>query len=65
LNCSEQTAEGIDHDVRRMLGEAYAGARKILKEYRDQLELFTNKLIRCGTSDAKSSQPSIGRSPDH
>jgi len=48
-----------------MLGEAYAGARKILKEYRDQLELFTNKLIRCGTSDAKSSQPSIGRSPDH
>lgn len=48
-NVSEQTAQKIDLEVRRIIDEAYAHARKILEENRDALELVAQALLEYET----------------
>lgn len=50
---SEETAKAIDEEVRRILDEAHEEAVRIIKEYRDQVELMTQMLIEFETLDAE------------
>ncbi|HEV8544309.1 MAG TPA: cell division protein FtsH, partial [Verrucomicrobiae bacterium] len=64
-DCSEQTAQLIDAEVKKILSQAYAEAREILTSHRDQLELVTRKLLENETLDAAAFQALIGVSATH
>lgn len=49
---SEKTAKEIDDEVRRLLDEALATARRVVGECRDQVELMTQMLMEFETLDA-------------
>ena len=42
---SQKTAEAIDAEVKRLVDEGYARAKKMLEENRDKLELLANTLL--------------------
>jgi cell division protease FtsH len=63
-DCSEHTAEAIDQEVKRILDQAYAEAKAILIEHRDQLELVTSELLKIETLDAQRFNQLLGRSPN-
>ena len=46
---SEAVAEQIDKEVRLLVNDAYARARKILTEYRDKLDLVAKRLLEIET----------------
>ncbi|MGE5074029.1 MAG: cell division protein FtsH, partial [Anaerolineae bacterium] len=46
---SEAVAEKIDQEVRRIVEEAYAVAKKMLTQYRDKLDLVAKKLLEAET----------------
>ncbi|HSC42678.1 MAG TPA: ATP-dependent zinc metalloprotease FtsH, partial [Candidatus Binatia bacterium] len=48
---SEATAEEIDHEVRKLLDEAYAVAKKVLSENRDKLDAIAKALLEFETLD--------------
>jgi cell division protease FtsH len=62
-DCSERTAQEIDEEVKAILDQAYAQAKGILTEHRDQLELVTRKLLENETIDAQTFTNLIGRPP--
>jgi len=64
-DCSEQTAQLIDAEVKKILSKAYAEAKETLTSHRDQLELVTQKLLEAETIDAPTFQALIGISPTH
>ena len=45
-NYSEDVAEEIDHEVRRLVNEAYVRAKEILSTYREKLDLLAKTLIQ-------------------
>jgi cell division protease FtsH len=63
-DCSERTAQAIDEEVKNILDQAYAEAKTILEQHRDQLELVTGELLRCETLDARAFNRLLGRSSD-
>ena len=50
---SEQTAQEIDAEVRRLVDEGYQRASKLITENRDKLELIANALLEYETLDGK------------
>ncbi len=50
-NYSDEVAEEIDVEVRRLIDEAYARARDILTTYRPKLDLIARRLIEVETID--------------
>jgi cell division protease FtsH len=46
---SEAVAEQIDHEVRKIVEEAYTKARMLLRKYRDQLDAVAKKLLEVET----------------
>ena len=44
-NYSEEVAEQIDDEVKRIIGTAYAKAREVLTTYRAKLDALANRLI--------------------
>jgi cell division protease FtsH len=59
-DCSERTAEEIDEEVKKLLDRAYAEAKDILIQHRDQLEIVTHELIRRETMDGRTFRELIG-----
>jgi cell division protease FtsH len=53
-DCSEQTAREIDQEVKKLLDQAYAEAKAILREHRRQLDLVAGELLERETLDGKS-----------
>jgi cell division protease FtsH len=51
-NYSEQVAQDIDSEVRRLVTEAYTRANDILLKYRNKLEELSDRLIKVETVDA-------------
>lgn len=49
---SEEVAGQIDHEVKKILDEAYQATEKILSEHMDQLELVANQLLEHETVEA-------------
>jgi cell division protease FtsH len=62
-DCSEQTAQEIDREVKRILDQAYAEAKEILNQHREQLDRVTEELLRNETLDARAFKQLIGTSP--
>ena len=60
---SEETAQDIDHEVRRLVSEAYENARSILKENREILENMAQALLERETLDAKDVEALIKGEP--
>ncbi|MDX1953343.1 MAG: ATP-dependent zinc metalloprotease FtsH [Verrucomicrobiota bacterium] len=48
---SEQTAQEIDNEVKRIIDEAYATAKHLIDTHRDKLELLATKLLEYETLD--------------
>jgi cell division protease FtsH len=46
---SEQTAQEIDREVRRIVDEAYTRAKKLIEDHRDKLEIVANALLEFET----------------
>jgi cell division protease FtsH len=55
-NYSEEVAEAIDHEVRRLVDEAYGRAREIIRNYRAKLDEIAQYLISNETIDAEQFQ---------
>ncbi len=55
-DCSEQTAREIDQEVKKLLDQAYAEAKAILREHRRKLELIAGELLERETLDGKAFQ---------
>jgi cell division protease FtsH len=53
---SDETAKAIDAEVRKLLDEGHETARKIILEYRDQVELMTQMLMEFETLDSEDVQ---------
>jgi cell division protease FtsH len=62
-DCSERTARDIDEEVKGLLDGAYAGAKQILSEHRDLLELVARELLQRETLDATAFNALLGRPP--
>jgi cell division protease FtsH len=50
-NYSEETARSIDEEVRRFMEEANKRARELIEEFRPQVQLMTDKLMKFETLD--------------
>jgi cell division protease FtsH len=62
---SDETHRQLDKEVRRIIDEAYATAKRILEENRDKLELMTDALMRFETIDRRQiDQIMNGQEPD-
>ncbi len=59
-DCSEHTAEEVDAEVKRLLDSAYAEAKEILVQHRDQLEKVTTELLKCESMDGQTFLELIG-----
>ena len=51
-NLSNSTAEQVDKEIRRIVDEQYARARKIIEENKDKMEIMANALLEWETIDA-------------
>jgi cell division protease FtsH len=51
-NYSEETAQEIDQEVRRLVEEAYNRAKEVLTAYRDKLTLLAQRLMEVETIEA-------------
>ena len=51
-NMSESTMQKVDSEIRRIIDDQYALARKLLEENRDKVEAMTKALIELETIDA-------------
>ncbi|MFZ5485309.1 MAG: ATP-dependent zinc metalloprotease FtsH [Pseudomonadota bacterium] len=52
-NVSEATMQKVDAEVRRIIDEQYARARKIIEDNRDKIEAMTQALLEWETIDAE------------
>ena len=74
-NVSEATLQKVDSEIRRIVDEQYALARRLLEENRDKVEAMTAALLEWETIDAdqikdimagrppRSPKPSLGSTP--
>ena len=60
-DCSEQTAQEIDAEVKKILEQAYVDAKKILQDHRQELELVSRKLLENETLDGGAFNQLIGK----
>ena len=63
-NVSEETMRKVDSEIRRIIDEQYAVARRILEENRDKVEIMTQALLDWETIDAEQIDDIVnGREP--
>ncbi len=63
-NVSEATMQKVDQEIRRIIDEQYARARKIIEDNRDKIEAMTKALLEWETIDAEQIEDIMsGRSP--
>jgi cell division protease FtsH len=53
-DCSEDMARKIDDELKQILDDAYAQAKRILEGHRDQLDLVAKELLERETMDAQT-----------
>ncbi len=52
VNLSDETMKKVDAEIRRIIDQQYAVARRILEENRDKVELMAKSLLELETIDA-------------
>jgi len=60
---AEETAEQIDHEIKRILTEAHDKAREILSDHRDQLETVTRRLLEVEVMEGDELRQLLGIIP--
>ncbi len=60
-DCSEQTAEVIDREVKAILDSAYSEARRLLTEHRGELDLVATELLKRESLDGETFYGLIGK----
>src|SRR4029450_611982 len=60
---AEQTAEQIDHEIKRILTEAHNKARQILSDHRDKLEKVTRRLLEVEVMEGDELRSMLGLTP--
>jgi cell division protease FtsH len=50
---SQETSRAIDEEVKKLLDEAYADAKRLIEENREKLELLARRLVEKETMDAR------------
>src|SRR3989475_1579094 len=60
---AEETAEQIDHEIKRILTEAHDKAREILSGHRDQLETVTRRLLEVEVMEGDELRQLLGIIP--
>jgi cell division protease FtsH len=64
VNMSEETMRKVDAEIRRIIDEQYALARRLLEENRDKVEAMTKALLEWETIDAEQIDDIVnGRPP--
>jgi cell division protease FtsH len=63
--CSETTAREIDQEVRQLIDEAFAAARKLLADHRDDLETIAAELLLRETLDARRFRTLLDKNATH
>jgi cell division protease FtsH len=53
-DCSEESARKIDEEVKKTLDDAYAEAKRLLRDHRDKLDSIAAALLQTETLDAKT-----------
>lgn len=64
-NYSEEVAQDIDAEVRRLVTEAYQRANDILMKYRHKLQELSERLIKVETVDAAEFEAMFAETPQH
>ena len=63
-NVSEATMQKVDQEIRRIIDEQYARARKMIEDNRDKIEVMTKALLEWETIDAEQIEDIMaGREP--
>jgi len=62
-DCSEETAHAIDEEVRALLDDAYAEARRVLVQHRAQLDRLVAALLARETLDAAALPALLAEAP--
>jgi len=63
-NMSEETMRKVDSEIRKIIDDQYAVARKLIEENRDKIEAMTKALLEWETIDAEQIEDIIaGRAP--
>lgn len=62
-NMSEATMQTVDKEIRRILDEQYALARRLLDENRDKVEAMTTALLEWETIDAEQVKDIMAGNP--
>lgn len=57
---SQNTAEGIDSEVKRLVDDAFARAEKLLKKNRDKLEILATALLEKESMDGRDIETLLG-----
>jgi cell division protease FtsH len=60
---AEETAEQIDHEIKRILTEAHNKARQILSDNRDKLESVTRRLLEVEVMEGAELRSILGLTP--
>ena len=62
-NMSEETMKAVDKEVRAIIDQQYALARRLLEENRDKVEVMTKALLEWETIDADQINDIMGGKP--
>ena len=52
VNVSEQTMQKVDHEIRKIIDEQYANARKLIEDNQDKMHAMAKALLEWETIDA-------------
>jgi cell division protease FtsH len=63
VNMSEETMRKVDAEIRRIIDEQYALARRLIEENRDKVEAMTQALLDWETIDAEQIDDIVGGRP--
>ena len=63
LDCSEDTAQRVDVEVRALLARCYEEAKQILDAHRDELELVATELLKTESLDGATFKRLLGLAP--
>jgi len=63
VNVSEQTMQKVDHEIRKIIDEQYAMARKLIEDNQDKMHAMATALLEFETIDADQIDDIMGGKP--
>ena len=63
VNVSEQTMQKVDREIRKIIDEQYAIARKLIEDHKDKMHAMAQALLEWETIDAEQIDDIMGGKP--